>query len=130
MPESEYGADLDDPFLAPSDLELGGMDPIPFLGHHFFDSEGGPMFDLLDTSGLVGRVGNKIAVPAPDGADGGILSTGAVDWLRLTDDGTGVSDGVWGVFRVVTAGGVAQPCSESGEGSGSVPYAAMYWVYG
>lgn len=131
MPESEYGAVIGDPFPEPSDLVLDGMGkPLAYLGHHFFDSKGGPTFDLLQSKGIFGRVGNKVAVSAPEGADGGVLGTGAVDWLRLSDDGTGVSAGMWGVYRVVTAGGVAQPCSVSGAGSGSVPYTAMYWIFG
>lgn len=69
-------------------------------------------------------------VPAPGSADSGILGTGAVDWLRLVDDGSGKSDGIAVVYRVATAGGVAEACSSSGVGEGSVPYAAMYWFYG
>lgn len=130
MPESAYGAVLDNPFPDAAPLVLEGLDPIAYLGHHYFDSLNGPTFDLRDSHGIFGRVGNKVAVPAPSGADLGVLGTGAVDWLRLSDDGTGVSDGMWGVFRVITAGGAAQACAESGEGSGSVPYTAMYWIFG
>lgn len=63
-----------------------------------------------------------------------MLETGAVDWLELSDNGRGLSKGVSTVYRVVTAGGVAQACSASGANANgtvfSVPYVAQYWFYG
>lgn len=69
-------------------------------------------------------------VAAPEGADKGILGTGAVDWLELGDSGIGLSDGLSVVYRVITAGGAPQPCSVVGPGEQSVPYTTYYWLYG
>lgn len=123
---------IGDPFPDPAaDLVLGGLAPIAYLGHHYFDAAGVPIFDLRAAGdGLFGRVAKADGVAAPPASDGGVLGTGAVDWLRLVDDGTGAGEGVTAVYRVVTAGGQAEPCSQSGAGSGSVPYTAMYWFYG
>jgi hypothetical protein len=128
LPESAYGADTTNPFPVPADLKMGPM-TIPFLGVHYFDGTGTPTFDLQAKSGLKAVVGKKDNVKAPASADKGILQTGAVDWLRLPDNGKGLSSGVSVVYRVVTAGGSAQLCSTSGVGSGSVPYTAQYWFY-
>ncbi|KAH8744991.1 hypothetical protein F5883DRAFT_588344 [Diaporthe sp. PMI_573] len=57
----------------------------------------------------------------------------AIDWLQLGDNGRGLSRDVAQVYRVVTAGGIAQACSVSGVNNPgqalSVPYAAQYWFY-
>jgi hypothetical protein len=128
--EANYGADVAHPFpAAPADLQLGSIH-LPFIGVHYFDGTGTPTFDLAKRTGLLASVSKKDNVKAPASADKGILSTGAVDWLRLLDNGKGISTGVSAVFRVVTAGGAAQPCSVSGVGTGSVPYTAQYWFYG
>ncbi|KAH8755358.1 hypothetical protein F5883DRAFT_686948 [Diaporthe sp. PMI_573] len=72
-------------------------------------------------------------VKAPADADKGVLGTGAIDWLQLGDNGRGLSRDVALVYRVVTAGGVAQACSVSGANDPgqalSVPYTAQYWFY-
>jgi hypothetical protein len=87
------------------------------------------MFDVT-TAGLKASVTKRINLAAPNGADKGILNTGAVDWLELGDSGKGLSQGLSIVYRVVTAGGAPQPCSVAGVGLQSVPYTTYYWFYG
>jgi hypothetical protein len=128
FPEAAFGADPTEPFPnEDEDLDLGGLE-LPFLGRHYFDINNAPTFDLLQEAKLLAVVAKKDAVNAPGTADKGLLGTGAVAWLRLLDGGK--SQGVTAVYRVVTAGGSPQPCSTSGQGAGSVPYAAQYWFYG
>lgn len=103
---------------------------LPFLGVHYFDAASSPTFDLRAKAGLLASVAKKDVAKAPQPQDKGVLATGAVDWLRLPDNGKGLSQGVGAVYRVVTAGGAAQGCATSGAGAGSVPYAAQYWFYG
>ncbi|KAL2196049.1 hypothetical protein P885DRAFT_69669 [Corynascus similis CBS 632.67] len=130
LPGSEYGADPNKPFPSPvPDLKLGGVPAAKFLGYHFFDSNSIPLFDL-SSAGLKAAVGKVDSKTAPGNADKGILTTGAVAWLKLDDNGEGVSQGVTSVFRVITAGGSPQSCAVAGAGVQSVPYAAFYWFYG
>ncbi|KAH8750328.1 hypothetical protein F5883DRAFT_577907 [Diaporthe sp. PMI_573] len=136
LPESHYQADAANPFPAsPSDLGLGGI-RAKFLGFHYFDAESAPTFDLVGSADPVGLFfsGEKTGdVKAPADADKGVLGTGAIDWLQLGDNGRGLSRDVALVYRVVTAGGVAQACSVSGANDPgqalSVPYTAQYWFY-
>lgn len=135
--ETDYQADAANPFPSPAaDLAITSQQvSAPFLGHHFFDALSAPTFDLsASTQGLYFS-GAKIGdVKAPTDADKGVLTTGAVDWLELGDNGRGLSVGVSNVYRVVTAGGVAEACSVSGANPTgqvfSVPYVAQYWFYG
>jgi len=130
LPEASYGAVVSKPFNLPlSDAKLGALS-LKALGVHYFDKDGRPTFDLKASSGLLGSVSKVDVVAAPPTAEKGILGTGAVQWLGLPDNGLGIGVGVSKVYRVVTAGGVAQACSVSGAGSGSVPYSAQYWFYG
>ena len=124
-----YGADAKKPFPAPADLKLQGLPNVKFLGHHFFDITGVPVFDLtaVGLKATVKKVGN---ISAPTTADQGILNTGAVAWLKLDDNATGNSKGLSTVYRVVTAGGNAQACSVAGVGVQSVPYTTYYWFFG
>ncbi|KAH8879059.1 hypothetical protein GQ53DRAFT_672855 [Thozetella sp. PMI_491] len=128
LPEAEYSADVANPFPAAADLSINGLPTLPFLGHHFFDKDGIPTFDL-SAADLLASVARLNGANAPTDANPGIIGTGAVPWLQLKDN-TGVSRGLQYVYRVVTAGGVAQACSVAGEGSGSVPYTAFYWFLG
>lgn len=135
--ESDYQADSANPFPSPAtDLDLSAQGiAAKYLGHHYFDANSAPTFDLsASTSGLFFS-GAKIGdVKPPTTADKGLMATGAVDWLELGDNGRGLSKGVSNVYRVVTAGGVAEACSVSGanpEGQVfSMPYVAQYWFYG
>ncbi|KAJ4396625.1 hypothetical protein N0V93_000846 [Gnomoniopsis smithogilvyi] len=135
--ETDYQADSANPFPSPAaDLALTAQQvSASFLGHHYFDSLGAPTFDLSASTDKLFFSGAKIGdVKAPTDADKGVLATGAVDWLELGDNGRGLSEGVSNVYRVVTAGGVAEACSVSeANPTGqvfSVPYVAQYWFYG
>ncbi|KAJ2895331.1 hypothetical protein MKZ38_006709 [Zalerion maritima] len=115
-----------EPFIdPPTGIEMRGQ-TYPFLGRHFFNADGVPTFDLEQEKGLLAVLKKDDAVSAPGSADAGPMGTGAVAWLQLSDNGD--SKGVSYVYRVNTAGGVAQPCSSEGE-TGSVSYSAMYWFY-
>lgn len=130
LPESAYMSDTSDPFpAAPSDLSLGASMTASFLGHHYFDGLSAPTFDLSSTAGLRFSGAKAAGVKAPAGSNTGIISSGAVDWLQLADNGRGLGVGVSYVYRVVTAGGAAEACSVSGAGVGSVPYTAQYWFF-
>ena len=137
LPETAYQADASDPFPSPAaDLSLGGSVSAKFLGHHYFDSNSSPTFDLsaAASDGLFLSGAKTGDVKAPEDADAGILDTGAVDWLQLGDNSRGLSEGLSIAYRVVTAGGAAELCSVSGASAEgevlSVPYAAQYWFYG
>ncbi|KAK1976941.1 malate dehydrogenase [Colletotrichum cereale] len=121
---TRFGASASAPFPAFADLALPNYPPMKQIGVHFFDNAGVPIFkvgaDMLRAAKLNG-------IKAPSSADPGPEKTGAVDWLQLGDKGG--SQGVTGVYRVVTAGGVAHKCTTAGA-IDSVPYAAYYWLYG
>lgn len=117
------------PFIAPADLDLGTT-TLKFLGHHYFDKDSTPTFDLFK-AGLKASVVKQTSTPVPAGADAGPLGTGAVAWLLLKDSEKGLSNGVSLVYRVITAGGNPELCKDTGLGSvTSVPYTAFYWFYG
>lgn len=135
--ESDYQANSADPFPSPAtDLDLSAQGiSAKFLGHHYFDSKSSPTFDLSASTNALFFSGAKTGdVKPPTSADKGLFATGAVDWLELGDNGRGLSKGVSTVYRVVTAGGVAEACSVSGVNPAgqvfSVPYVAQYWFYG
>ncbi|KAK4188070.1 hypothetical protein QBC35DRAFT_515061 [Podospora australis] len=125
---SKYGADPAKPFPKPEDLKVAGFPVAKFLGHHYFDAAGTPMFDL-NAVGLQASVTKLLGVDAPAKADKGPLNTGAVAWLQLGDSGKGLSKGLSQVYRVITAGGAAQSCAVAGAGVHSVPYTTYYWFY-
>ncbi|KAM0432339.1 hypothetical protein ACHAPT_004881 [Fusarium lateritium] len=119
------GASPTDPFPQDAPLELDGYNKIPFIGHHYFNADGVPTFDLTKDKQLL--LARKVAgVKAPSSASAGPDGTGAVDWLFLGD--AGGSYGVTSVFRVFTAGGNAHGCE--GTDGDSTSYTAMYWFYG
>jgi hypothetical protein len=126
---TEFGADPLNPFPKASDLKLPGGPKVKFLGHHYFDSDGVPVF-VIPSADLTAAVKKIKGVPAPSDADKGVIGTGAVAWLQLDDNGTGNSKGVTSVFRVITAGGAPRACSVAGVGIQSVPYATYYWFFG
>ncbi|KAI1635374.1 hypothetical protein F4809DRAFT_458602 [Biscogniauxia mediterranea] len=119
-------ADASAPFPAPAELAVDGLAaPLAFLGHHYFDEQNAPTFDLPPSSELFkGKKDQGVAAPAD--ADPGLDDTGAVDWLRLSDKGG--SQGVSLVYRVLTAGGSPSACTQAGQAE-SIPYTAMYWFY-
>ncbi|KAH7325837.1 hypothetical protein B0I35DRAFT_474570 [Stachybotrys elegans] len=120
------GASLTDPFPAAAPLELEGMKPIPFAGHHIFNSLGQPQFMLPDHD--INFVATKLDdAPAPATADRGPEDTGAVAWLHL--GALPGSTGAQYVYRVLTAGGVSHGCA-AGPGADSTTYATTYWFYG
>ncbi|KAI1408042.1 hypothetical protein F5Y13DRAFT_173428 [Hypoxylon sp. FL1857] len=123
------GADVASPFPAPADLKIEGIaGTVKFLGHHFFDETNTPTFDLSGANdGELFKGKRDAGIPAPSDADKGEdPATGAVDWLRLSDKGTSV--GISLVYRVLTAGGNPEPCTDAGQNQ-SIPYTAQYWVY-
>ncbi|ROT37475.1 hypothetical protein SODALDRAFT_198071 [Sodiomyces alkalinus F11] len=126
---TQFGAAAEYPFPAAAPgLELPGV-RMPFVGHHFFDAAGVPVFHSGDSeadSDLVFRAQLVDKVPAPTRSDPGPVGTGAVAWLHLADNGD--SRGVSRVYRVVTAGGSPRECVDGL--SQSVPYATYYWLYG
>lgn len=135
LSETSYNADAASPFPSPAaDLDCGQGVKGSFLGHHFFDQLSAPTFNLSASPTSLFFSGKKVgAVAAPADADKGLLNTKAVDWLQLSDNERGLSTGVVGLYRVVTAGGGAQACNVSGPSGNqtfSVPYTAEYWFYG
>ncbi|KHN93900.1 malate dehydrogenase [Metarhizium album ARSEF 1941] len=121
------GASRTDPFPNDGPLSLECPDDaLPFLGHHFFNSAGVPVFSL--SGGEVNLLAEKLAsVDAPATADRGPDGTGAVAWLQL-----GAIEGTVGdvklVYRVLTAGGNSHGC-QNAAGEDSTKYAAQYWFF-
>ncbi|PTB40996.1 hypothetical protein M441DRAFT_27504 [Trichoderma asperellum CBS 433.97] len=120
------GASLKRPFTRAAPLDLGEFGSIPFLGHHFFNSDGAPTF-ILQRGNINVVASKKASVPAPGSADPGPAGTGAVAWLAL--DGNANSRGSTLVYRVETAGGNSHGCAQAA-GQDSTSYAAQYWFYG
>ncbi|KAF4342259.1 hypothetical protein FBEOM_3796 [Fusarium beomiforme] len=120
------GASLTSPFPKKQSLRVKGIRKnIPYLGHHFFNTDGVPTFDLDKTNQLL--IAKKISgIKAPASASAGPEGTGAVDWLYLGD--AGGSRGVSVVYRVLTAGGASHGCKA--KGTDSTSYATLYWFYG
>ncbi|ERT00462.1 malate dehydrogenase [Sporothrix schenckii 1099-18] len=129
--EADYGAVIADPFLAAAALPLPGVLPksVPFLGHHYFDSNGVPIFNLV-AANLYGSMNKTGNVKAPSTAGTGILSTGAVDWLQLSASSNAASNSIKQVYRVITVGGASHTCDILNAAGGSVPYTAFYWFFG
>ncbi|KAL6864049.1 hypothetical protein J3F83DRAFT_186038 [Trichoderma novae-zelandiae] len=120
------GASLAQPFTRAAPLDLGEFGKLPFLGHHFFNTDGAPTFVLARGKFNV-VAAKKASVPAPGSADPGPMGTGAVAWLAL--DGNQNSRGATLVYRVETAGGNSHGCSKAA-GQDSTSYAAQYWFFG
>lgn len=79
----------------------------------------------------VAACSKEASTAAPENATKGqgVVSTGAVPWLKLkvkTMEGSGIEE----VYRVNTAGGAAPHTCEGMGGSFEVQYAAEYWFYG
>lgn len=128
LPSKSYVATTS-PFKPKANLKIANTPTLKFLGHHYFDSDGVPVFDLVE-AGLKAHVSRLDGVPAPASADKGPIGTGAVAWLQLGDSGKGKSVGLQQVYRVITSGGAAEACAVAGEGVASVPYTTFYWFFG
>ncbi|KAH7148465.1 hypothetical protein EDB81DRAFT_792327 [Dactylonectria macrodidyma] len=123
--DGSVGASATKPFPKNAPLKIDGVAAMPFLGHHYFNAAGVPVFDLSVSSDLL--IAKKLdAIAAPASADPGPDGTGAVAWLQLGD--AGGSKGVSYVYRVLTAGGNSHGCTKAGDDSTS--YTTMYWFYG
>ncbi|KAL7796004.1 hypothetical protein V8C37DRAFT_17776 [Trichoderma ceciliae] len=120
------GASRTRPFTRAAPLDLGDNGKLPFLGHHFFNTDGAPTF-VLSRGSINVVAAKKASVPAPGTSDPGPMGTGAVAWLAL--DANSNSRGATLVYRVETAGGNPHGCSKSA-GQDSTSYAAQYWFYG
>ncbi|PON28197.1 hypothetical protein TGAM01_v202691 [Trichoderma gamsii] len=121
------GASLKRPFTRAAPLDLGDeYGSIPFLGRHFFNSDGAPTF-ILQRGSINVVAAKKASVPAPGSADPGPAGTGAVAWLAL--DANANSRGASLVYRVETAGGNSHGCAQAA-GQDSTGYSAQYWFYG
>lgn len=123
---SRYGAHATKTFHKEEDLKLLDFPIAEFLGHHYFDTNGTPMFDLNRVE-LKASVIKLDDAPAPANADKGPLKTGAVAWLQLGDSRKGLSQGLSQVCKVITAGGAGQSYSIAGPGKHSIPYTTFYW---
>lgn len=123
------GANPSEPFLNPGeDLVLDDLDePIPFVGHHFFNSQKVPQFQVNGDKGEVNFLATKLdSINAPTSADIGPDGTGAVGWLYL-----GAGEGTVGasfLYRVTTAGGNSHGCA-AGNAADSTSYTTQYWIY-
>ncbi|EZF77357.1 hypothetical protein H105_01372 [Trichophyton soudanense CBS 452.61] len=99
------------------------------MGHHYFDGEGVPTFDMPKL-GICGvkKVDSK---DAPPNAMKGVKDEqeGAVSWLML--ESTPSSKGqAKRVYRVNTAGGKAPPTCVGLPEQIQIQYSAEYWFYG
>ncbi|KAF4595676.1 malate dehydrogenase [Ophiocordyceps camponoti-floridani] len=115
------------PFPPDAGLWVEGIpQALPFLGHHYFDADGVPVFRI--DGGRTDIPTAKVAsVQPPAAAYAGPDGTGAVPWLFLRGKHSAV--GVKYVYRVVTAGGTSHGCARA-TGDDSSSYAALYWFYG
>ncbi|KAF2720826.1 hypothetical protein K431DRAFT_285520 [Polychaeton citri CBS 116435] len=106
------------------------LDHLPKLGEHYFTAAGVPSFDLKDAQPPLFLAAKKVgSVAAPASAYAGSESEGAVAWLYLTDNGSGVSNGLKAVYRIETAGGSPPTTCAGQPESIIVPYAAEYWFF-
>jgi hypothetical protein len=104
------------------------FDTLQIIGHHRFDSEGTPIFNLSAVHHIL--FADKIdSIPAPSSASKGATGTGAVAWLDLGVNPSPMNRGLNQAYRVETAGGSA-PATCPSTGLISVQYAAEYWFYG
>ncbi|KAL2109377.1 hypothetical protein VUR80DRAFT_2543 [Thermomyces stellatus] len=124
IPGSAAAVAVENPWIPLADLTLDGVGaPLRAVGHHFFDSEGVPEFDVGDDLFKARKVDD---VSAPEGAPEGEDGSKAVAWLLMDDAGGSV--GIKHVYRVNTVGGAGHACE--GEGDDSSVYTAFYYMYG
>jgi len=107
------GAALEWSLVAPEAQLYDGAGTL--MGRHY----GGPTWEALDGSKVVGKLAARADAPEPD----------AIPWLRLsaaTTEGSGVFGKVKSIQRIETVGGKAPAgCSQAGE-TLRVPYSAAY----
>ncbi|RPA81703.1 hypothetical protein BJ508DRAFT_414620 [Ascobolus immersus RN42] len=115
-------------------------------GSHYFLLKKTPIFDFRPQNGIdvpapaVIQGGASVgpekmheytpagSTPAPAGAPAGSNKLGAVDWLRLDNDGLR-DQSYTKVYRINTAGGKAPANCEGAKAEFTVDYAAEYWFY-
>ncbi|PHH75491.1 hypothetical protein CDD80_2325 [Ophiocordyceps camponoti-rufipedis] len=116
------------PFPPDAGLWVEGIpQALPFLGHHYFDADGVPIFRI--DGGRTDIPAAKVAsVQPPAAAYAGPDGTGAVSWLFLRGKHSPVGVKYY-VYRVLTAGGTSHGCARA-TGDDSSSYAATYWFYG
>ncbi|KAK2821829.1 hypothetical protein FQN49_007632 [Arthroderma sp. PD_2] len=99
------------------------------MGHHYFDGEGVPLFDISKLG--VSAVKKAEAKDAPANAMKGVNKEreGAVSWLMLESIPSSKGQAKR-VYRVNTAGGMAPAtCADQPEQI-EIQYSAEYWFYG
>lgn len=107
-------------FLEPGNLMLAG--------HHFFNEEGVPVFDLGNGYSFVTKLDSVDApLNALVGQDG--EGDGACPWLLLAQQKNTTGD-VKTVYRLNTAGGNPPATCDGIDGEFTVEYAAQYWFWG
>lgn len=100
---------------------------LPVLGHHFFDVNGTPVFDLGKVGLFRGKKNAAIAAPSDSFKGPFNQGSGAVDWLHLC--AVEGSECLKEAYRVETAGG-KPPASCAGQPATiEVEYATEYWFY-
>ena len=106
----------------------------PLIGEHYFTYVHNTLTPTFDLSGndpqyFLSSVKDNTET-APVSAYKGMSNEGAVPWLFLTSDSSGLSSGVSEVYRVETAGGLNPSTCEGISGEVDVPYSAEYWFFG
>lgn len=98
-------------------------------GEHFFMPVLGTQTPNFNVAGDFLSAKKSSSANAPAGAYAGENGLGAVAWLYLVDNGSGLTHGLSSVYRVETAGGVAPATCDKAGSTLQVPYAAEYWFY-
>ena len=115
----------DAPVYLSSILSASSPSGLVELGHHYFDANNTPTFDL-GNQGLL--KGSKVAeILAPDGANPGFAGTGAVPWLMLR--GVNGSRDLDAVYRIDTSGGQAPFSCNEDDSSIQISYNAIYLFF-
>jgi hypothetical protein len=121
-----------DPNVANAAAATIGPNQLAISGHHFFNAEGTPFFDLTASSAApLGDItcAKVNATAAPVGSTAGLSGSAPVAWLKLnatSDDSGRLRE----VYRLTTAGGAAPATCEGKADKFTVEYAALYWFYG
>ncbi|KAF3481195.1 uncharacterized protein GIQ15_03954 [Arthroderma uncinatum] len=106
-----------------------GPADLMVMGHHYFDGEGVPIFDLPKLG--ISSVKKADSKDAPANAMKGVNTEqeGAVSWLMLESipSSTGLAKRV---YRVNTAGGKAPSTCVDQPEQIQIQYSAEYWFYG